>query len=508
MNVANILPGDRIDVELHYTELLVPEAGVYELVYPTVVGPRYANSDTTAHDSHNKFVASPYEHAGQAPTYRFELSGTVAAGVPVRELTSASHHILTTMSGERTQVTLDDPSGGNRDFILRYRLAGDRIQSGLSLYQGEKENFFLLMVQPPKRPTVEMIPRREYVFIVDVSGSMEGFPITTAKVLLDELIGSLRPTDRFNVLLFSGDSRLMSPASLPATRQNIDRALDTIDQLRGSGGTELYPALERAMSLQAADGMARSFVVITDGYIAEEKGCFQYIRDHLGKANVFAFGVGTAVNRHLIEGVAHAGLGEPFVVTSADEAQQAAVKLADYLRTPVLTDVKVRYDGFDAYDLSATSIPTVFAERPVIVHGKWRGRPQGTITLTGTSGSGAFQQKIDVTGALVSSTNHPLRYLWARERIADLSRMRDGEEKAITNLGLEYNLLTEYTSFIAVHDQVRLPPGQQAQKVDQPLPMPAGVEESAIDGGPEPSLLLFAALAALAFFLIRRRVTG
>jgi Ca-activated chloride channel family protein len=508
MNVANILPGDHIDVQLRFTELLIPESGVYELAYPTVVGPRYVGADTPR-TSQNKFLASPYLHAGNQPTYSFSLDGTVAAGVPVKDIASTSHHVVSTLAADRTKIVMDDPAGGNRDFILRYRLAGDQIQSGLSLYQGEKENFFLLMVQPPRRPKVEEIPRRDYVFIVDVSGSMHGFPLETAKHLLRDLIGSLRPEDRFNVLLFSGESQLMAPESVPATPENIDHALGVLSDLNGRGGTELLPALERAMSLKAPEKMARSFVVITDGYIAEEKGVFQYVRDHLGKANVFAFGIGTAVNRHLIEGVAHAGLGEPFVVTSSDEAQQAAVRFADYLRSPVLTDVKIKYDGFDAYDLSPTAIPTVFAERPVIVHGKWRGPARGTITLSGESGKGQFLQRIDAANVQPNANNHPLRYLWARARIADLSQLpaayKDDEQvKAVTALGLEYNLLTEYTSFIAVLDEVRT--HTHAQKVDQPLPMPAGVDDNAITGGPEPSFyVMLAALIAIAFFVWRRR---
>jgi Ca-activated chloride channel family protein len=405
------------------------------------------------------------------------------------------------------RITLNDPQGGNRDFILRYRLAGDQIDTGLSLYQGEKENFFLLMVQPPRRPKVEEIPRRDYVFIVDVSGSMEGFPLDTAKHLLRELIGSLRPEDKFNVVLFSGASQTMAPESVAATRDNIDRALDTISGMRGGGGTELLPALQTAMALPADSKMARSFIVITDGYIAEEHGCFQYVRDHLGQANVFAFGIGGSVNRHLIEGVAYAGMGEPFVVTGQDEAHEAALRFASYLRSPVLTNVKLKYDGFDAYDLQPTSIPTVFADRPVIVHGKWRGQPKGTITLTGQSGHGAYQQRIDVSRSTPSAANAPLRYLWARDRIADLSRLAekgDEQQKSVTALGLEYNLLTEYTSFIAVTDEVRLQ-GQHAQRVDQPLPMPAQVEDTAIDGGPEPAFWVLAlALCAIAYFFRRR----
>jgi len=181
MNVANILPKDHIEVELRYTELLVPTDGVYELVYPTVVGPRYASARVDAADSHNKFVATPYQHAGQAPTYTFGMAVTIAGGMPIQSLDSPTHAINTAWGANHSGATIaldpSEKSGGDRDFILHYRLAGTDIASGLLLYQGKDENFFLMMVQPPHRPAIELIPPREYVFILDVSGSMIGQPL-------------------------------------------------------------------------------------------------------------------------------------------------------------------------------------------------------------------------------------------------------------------------------------------------------------------------------------------
>ena len=159
-------------------------------------------------------------------------------------------------------MTLDDsnPFQGNRDFVLRYRLAGDQIASGLLLFQGGEENFFLYMAQPPKRVATDAIPPREYIFVVDVSGSMEGFPLNTSKRLLKDLIGKLRPTDLFNVVLFAGDSRCFRRSRCRPIRQNIDRAIHLLEQQRGSGGTELLPAMQQAMSLPRQEGISRSVV--------------------------------------------------------------------------------------------------------------------------------------------------------------------------------------------------------------------------------------------------------
>jgi Ca-activated chloride channel family protein len=247
MNVANILPGDVIQVELKYTESLVPTDGIYEFVYPTVVGPRYSNQSAETAPPSQMWVENPYLHQGESPTYTFDITANLAAGLPIQNVTCTSHQVDILYEGpSRATIKLDpkEKSAGNRDFILKYQLAGGKVQSGLLLFEGEKEKFFLLMLQPPKRVNVNQIPPREYIFIVDVSGSMYGFPLDISKKLLKDLIGNLRPIDRFNVLLFAGGSSLMSEHSLPATSDNIAHAITLIDRQRGGGRTELLPALK------------------------------------------------------------------------------------------------------------------------------------------------------------------------------------------------------------------------------------------------------------------------
>src|SRR5512136_1946657 len=213
MNVANILPGDVIRVEMMYTELLVPTDAVYEFIYPTVVGPRYSNHETQARDN---WLANPYLQQGELPADHFDMKVDLAAGMPVQHITCPSHKVAVKYDGPSSASITLDPSekkGANRDFILKYRLAGNRIETGLLLYKGAEENFFLLMLQPPKRPADKEILPREYIFIVDVSGSMHGFPLDVSKKLLKDLIGNLRSSDRFNVLLFSGGSSVMAEES-------------------------------------------------------------------------------------------------------------------------------------------------------------------------------------------------------------------------------------------------------------------------------------------------------
>ena len=517
MSLANIMPGDQVEIELRYTELLIPTDGIYEVVFPTVVGPRYSSETESGARKEDRWVKSPYLREGKKPTSTLHISTRISAGVPIRDLTCASHKVSPEwISATVAQLSLDEPDAfqGNRDFVLRYRLAGNQIASGLLLYQSEGENFFLYMAQPPERVAVEDIPAREYIFVVDVSGSMEGFPLNTSKQLLKDLIGQLRPTDLFNVVLFAGDSSILSETSLQANQQNIVQAIRLLEQQRGSGGTELLPAIKQAMSVPRNADISRSIVLVTDGYISGEEGVFDYIRENLNQCNVFSFGIGSSVNRYLVEGVARAGMGEPFIVTQESEAAAVAAKFREYIQTPLLTDIEVRSNGFDTYDVYPARLPDLLAQRPVILFGKWRGTVGGTFELRGKTGRGDYVTSFDVAGAQPDDGNRALRYLWARSRIAELSDYGAGSVspervKEIVSLGLKYNLLTQYTSFIAVREQVVNAQGQ-ADKVEQPLPLPIGVSDMAVGSEPELVWLVcgFLLLALIMLIRSRRRVVG
>jgi Ca-activated chloride channel family protein len=517
MSVANVLPKDRVEVELRYTELLVPTEGVYQFVYPTVVGPRYVGAHPAEPVSLD-WVESPYLHAGHDTPATFDIGVTLSAGLPISDVRSPSHAV--DVGWERpslAHVSLAKADGhaGNRDFILDYRLAGKAIDAGLMLYEGPTENFFLLTVEPPAAVAARDIPPREYIFVLDVSGSMHGFPLDTAKHLIRELIGHLRPTDSFNVILFSGASRLMAPSSLAATPENIERALAVIDREQGGGGTELEGALEIAVKLPRPNPVSRTVAVVTDGFIAEEAGAFKLIHDNLHDTNLFAFGIGSSVNRHLIEGLARAGQGEPFVLTDPAQAAATAARFRRTIESPVLTNVHVEAKDWDTFALEPAAQPDVFSERPVLLFGKWRGPRQGALVVTGRTATGTFSKTISVAGASSGPQNEALVRLWARARIARLSDFNfDGGDEAIkevTNLGLTYSLLTKHTSFIAVLDQVRNPNGA-AKDVKQPSPLPAGVSDLAVgeyESGAEPGVWLLAALAAVLLGLraLRRRAT-
>jgi Ca-activated chloride channel family protein len=522
MNVANILPGDEVRVELRYTELLVPTDGIYEFVYPGVVGPRYSKTPAANSTKDDDWVRNPYLPTNTDDPATFSIAVNCLTGVPMRDAACHTHRtdiVYTDPASARITLDSSETNGANRDFILRYRLAGDALQAGLLVSEGRDENFFLAMIQPPARPIVAELPPRDYLFVVDVSGSMRGFPLETARTLLRQLFPGLRPQDTFNILLFSGGSRTLSPRSLPATPANLQSALRLLSGEDGGGGTELLPALHAAFALPRSENLSRIIAVITDGYVNIEAEAFDLVRSHADKGNVFAFGIGASVNRHLIESLARAGQGEPFIVTDPAMAESVALEFQDYIAAPVLTAAKLEFTGLDAYDIEPRSLPDVFAQRPVIAFGKWRGPRTGSLTLRGLTGGAPFSTTLDLAQAR-TVPGAGLSHLWARHRIRqlmdDIASQSTPERIAeVTTLGLGYNLLTRYTSFVAVDEVVRRA-GEELKTVKQPLPLPQGVGPTAVgDGGdiptsPEPGTFALMLIAAIAILIpvYRRRKKG
>jgi Ca-activated chloride channel family protein len=344
MNVANVMPKDRIEVELDYSELLVPEDSVYEFVYPTVVGPRYAGG---ADPQKDKWIANPYLQEGAKEPYRFDINVHLETGIPLKELVSPSHKVVVSyLSKASADVRLQESGGGNKDYVLRYRLAGDKIESGVLLWKGEKgESFFLAMLEPPQRPTARQIPPREYIFLMDVSGSMHGYPIETAQVLAKDLFGQLRPTDYFNVVTFSGGHTVLSPeGSLPATPGNVQTALDNFNRMRAQ------------RRHRAGGGPARGLRHPQEGpgHLAQRGRGDRRLRgrrvaDLQVRARAPQRGQLLRVRHRLLgqprphRGPARAGQGEPFVVLGPSNAKAEADKLKKYIESPVLAGIQASF---------------------------------------------------------------------------------------------------------------------------------------------------------------------
>lgn len=436
MNIANIMPGDNVSIDLHYTELITPTDGIYQFVYPTVVGPRYVGPIIDDCGTREEWTATPYLPEGTKSKDVYDICVNLSAAVPITDLASSSHEIMVQWEeNTKATVSLADASdyAGNRDFILDYKMTGQEISTGLMLNTGENENFFMLMVQPPERCNIEDIPPREYIFVLDVSGSMSGYPLETAKELIRNLVSDLRETDTFNLVLFSSDNIKLSDKSVSANEENIQRAIKMIDEQEGGGGTELAPALKDALAIPSDKNVSRSIVVITDGYIYGEKEIFEMIHSHMSETDFFSFGIGMGVNRYLIEGIAKTGQGESFVVTEKEEASDTAERFKTYIQSPVMTDIKVKFDGFNVYDVEPVALPTLFAQKPIVLLGKWRGEPSGTVQITGKTGSSDYEQTISIAELLVDETAAETKVVNANITDTKTAHVNSADMKAAAN---------------------------------------------------------------------------
>ncbi|QHI35813.1 hypothetical protein IMCC3317_11610 [Kordia antarctica] len=483
MNVGNIMQNDIVTIDIYYTEMLVPTTGEYEFMFPGVVGPRFTGENTSGETTFNQ----PYTGKGIADTFDFDLNVQINSGIPIADVSSNTHKINVNYPNTRiAEISLkkENENSSNRDFILTYGMRGKEIQSGLLLYEEEGEHFFAYMMEPPKASVNVKETAKEYLFIVDVSGSMNGYPMEVSKKLFRNLLVNLPETDHYNILLFAGGSVVLSDKPLSCTKENIQKGINFLSNERGGGGTRLLNALKTAYQLPRMDKTsARSMVVITDGYVSVERKAFEMIEQNLGQANVFTFGIGSSVNRYLLEGMSKVSNSESFIVTEMNKANEVAEKFRNYIKSPILTQIRIKAEGFDAYDVTPSSIPDVFASRPILVFGKYRGDAKGTLTITGQSGNGIFQKEFMVADGMLSKDNEALKYLWARKKIERLddykTRFRDNTKDEVIALGLKYNLVTQYTSFVAVDNEVVNTSGNR-KVVKQPLPMPKNVNNSAV----------------------------
>ncbi len=483
MKVGNVMPGDEISIEIYYTEMLSPINGQYQFVAPSVVGPRFTGENTSGETTFN----NPITKKGVADTFKYDMQVEIQAGMMIQNIESTSHKVnILYPSRDSASIFLSksNVNPANRDFILNYSLRGEEIASGLLLYEHNDEKFFAYMMEPPAAVKAKQVTAREYLFIVDVSGSMNGYPLEVSKDLMRNLLCNLNTEDTFNVQLFASSSTVFNPTPVQATDANVNNAIEFLTSGQGGGGTQLLSALNVAYGLPRSQaGSSRSMVVITDGYVSVEREAFTKIEDNLDQANVFTFGIGSSVNRYLIEGMAKVSQSESFIATNREEASKVAEDFKTYIDSPVMTQVKFATKGFEVYDIEPSSVPDIFAARPVVIFGKYKGEATGEIIMTGYQGKKKIKQRFKVSEGTLSPDNKALRYLWARKKIEQLddysTRFRDDTKAEVTALGLQYNLATQYTSFVAVDEQV-VNEGGNAKTVKQPLPMPQNVNNSAV----------------------------
>ncbi len=376
MNVANILPNDDIQVTLKYIEKTVPSQGRYRFKYPAVRRPSVLAKGTTEYQSYK-----PGSDMG------FDLTVKIDAPLAINSINSKHHEIeLGWHSDQSVMLYLDSEETLNfkEDFIVDFDLRGEEINSGVALFAEEDAGYFLMMLQPPAEFKPTEVIKREYIFVVDSSGSMSNQPIENAKFIASALMMELTPEEYFNVVLFAGGSEILSNESLSATADNINEGLKMVDVSSAGGGTDLKSALEKINQIPHVDGIARSLIVLTDGAIMVSNQTIDLIRKTPNQ-NVFVIGVsaGHGNDNVAIDEIADAGQGLSFYATDDNDIEQLQSQFLDYVRYPLLTDIEINTIGFDSVDIFPQRAVDLFAQKPLYVTGMYTGNKRGTIEIKG-----------------------------------------------------------------------------------------------------------------------------
>ena len=494
--VANIEPGKAIDIDITYFHTLAYRDGWYSFVFPTVVGPRYnppgypdpVDAVRRGGGSGGPGTSVEYLRPEERSGHDISINVRLDAGVEIEEV-KASHGVDVSRDDERRAVvTLKNESTiANRDFVLYFRVAGERLKSNLLTYRDPDtgKGYFTLMVIPPKDST--HVPRQamEMVFVVDCSGSMRGQPLQQAKDAVGVALDRLDPNDTFQIIRFSDRASQFGTKPVLATEQNLTQAREFVAALRADGGTEMINGVKAALDFPHDPSRFRFVTFMTDGYIGNEQDILAAVHQRIGASRIFSFGVGNSVNRYLMERMAEAGRGVVAYLGLNDSARDVMDGFFARVSRPALADVAVDWGGMAVTDVYPPKLPDLFVGRPLVVTGKFTGERKA-VRVKGTSGNErrTLMTADDEKGNAGSS----LAKIWARLRIADLANRQTwagdpyGElGDAIRHTALRYQLVSNYTSFVAV-DSSQKTAGGHGVTIHQAVPVPDGVHyETTVD---------------------------
>lgn len=504
--VANILPGQGIDVIISYVETLKYENGSYQFVFPTVVGPRYIpgvpngktdggwSSDTDQVPDASR-ISPPVVKDGERTGHDISIEVDLDAAVPFTNLRSTQHEIAVQMNSEQSAFVrlLDKDVILNRDFILTWDVATEEIQDGLVTHRQGADGYFMLVLQPPARVEHSQVTPKEMIFVLDTSGSMQGAPIEKAIKTMNGMLEGLYEQDTFNVITFSGDTRILFKEPLPATAENIIAAQEFLKSHGGSGGTEMMKAIRAALDPSDSQRHLRMVIFMTDGNVGNDREIIGEVKLH-PNARVFSFGIGSSINRFLLDGMATAGRGVAEYVTPNDDENTILQRFYERIRNPLLTDITLEWEGVPVTDILPRAIPDVYTAQPVAICGKYIGSGAARVRLRGKMAGRDYTRELRFPLPAEEPKHDVLMKLWAREQIRDLSMTRYKEcacgvsnpetQKAITGLGLQYGLMTEYTSFVAVEQKV-VTDGSQPIRIEVPVEIPEGMSRGTAYGSAE-----------------------
>lgn len=538
--VANIPPGETVTVELRYQQAVTYRDGEFELRLPTTLTPRYMpgipaddserplawrqgwavpTSEVPDADEISPFTVKPSDVA--AGSHEAQVNLTINAGLPIDQVVSPTHAVAPVWQGEQIQVT---PKVGritmDRDFVVRWLPKREAAPSAAVFHEHwEGEDYLLAMLVPGIDSGQSL--SRELIFVVDTSGSMAGESIRQAREALMAGLDTLKAGDRFNIIQFNSVTSALFEAARPVTTDSLRAARQYAANLAADGGTEMAPALDRALRLQRGSEddstpQVRQVLFMTDGAVGNERALFGQIRDQLGRSRLFTVGIGTAPNMHFMREAARFGRGTYTAVGNGAEVGSQLSALLQRMAAPVLGDVAVSWpQGAAAYPEKPGDL---FQGEPLLIVTRGQ-RPEGELAIQGRLPDGAlWQRSLPLNSAAPGQGLH--RY-WARQKINQITDQRihgasETQIKAdVTPLALKHALVTPYTSFVAV-DQTPVRTNEETMKSEAvPALLPAGSTPGMLrypQTATASTLLIAIGLAglmpAVGVFLARRRIFG
>lgn len=483
-SIANLEPATTVEVTLSYVQRLDYDDGGYTVAFPMVVSPRYLPEKWKAKAPE---LQAPTLPPGMRSTHDISLAVDLDAGMAIEELESPSHQIDIKRDGRKARIKIRrNDTIPNKDFILRYKLAGAAPKLGVLTHRDGGDGSFLMMVQPPAAAPADKITPRELIFVVDTSSSMRGAPLAKAKELVRRMLWTLRPDDTFQIVRFADTVSALGPGPISAKPANVELVLSWLSTLEAGGGTEMTTGIGAALAVPHDPLRLRILAFLTDGYVGNEDEILATVHKQIGASRLFAFGVGTAVNRYLLEELAAHGRGSVQFVRPDEDTGRAVSAFERRIDAPVLTDLQIDWGGLVTRDLTPAAIPDVFVGQPLVLSGHYAAAGSGTVTVTGKQGGRAVAFSVPVT--FPERHAHPaISTVWARAKIAELSRglIRRPDaaaEKAIVGLSLDYRILTQFTAFVAVDDS-KVTTGGTARRVVVPVEVPDAARSVTLHGG-------------------------
>jgi Ca-activated chloride channel family protein len=497
-SVANFLPGESVEVRLTYMEAAEYRRGVYEVAFPMVVGQRYlpvrlerqadGGADVAPAVEDGARLNPPLLHPSVDSGHRLTLTADIH-GLPIDQIVSATHAIEVRRPGRNSRSATVTLVRGevvpDRDFAMTIHLEGNGSPAASFVSSpGESHSHGLLSVFPPtvKDGGRERPAPREVIFLIDTSGSMSGTSIGQAKEGLSLCLDMLRPEDLFTIVRFANSFSSFSPDMREAVPERVESARGYVRGLTAEGGTEMQKALKHVLTLPRRTGRMRLIVFLTDGAVGNEHSLMRLLGEKLDGARLFAFAIGSAPNEYLVRKMAEIGRGQARFIRSHEDIGKV---MADFFRTledPVLTDVRLFWEGGeDDVAVFPDPPPDVFIDRPLqlavryprdlaarlVVKGNRRGREE-RFSFSLPRGEGKRHAAVDK--------------IFGRAHIADLMYhwIRGGEEKKkllrreIIDTALRYQLVSRFTSRVAVEEKVERTPNGALMTVPVKVPLPRG----------------------------------